>query len=131
MKPLPRHNQVTKQVIFPFVYVLAPNKSKAIYQGVLQILSQAEGIVYNPEIVITLYEPGFYNSFAKMFPQGTGLQTRYNNDTEVALNLKMLIALAFVLPENMYDAYTELITSPVYRENKAELKQFLKYYKTT
>lgn len=65
--------------------------------------------------------------------QQIGLQTRYNNDIEFAVNLRMLAALAFVPVNDVIRAYELIVSSVFWMENdendaNSEKQQYLNYF---
>ncbi|XP_046740521.1 uncharacterized protein LOC124407954 [Diprion similis] len=138
------HGMVDGKVI-PFVYVMAPSKSKRMYEKVLQCLTEAEPSLY-PEKIVIDFERSFITAVQNVFDeceiqgchfhygqciwrhvQQFGLQKRYSMDAEFALNIKMLIALAFVPCERVEHAFEALATSIYYKENHNDLENIVQY----
>ncbi|CAI6345166.1 unnamed protein product [Macrosiphum euphorbiae] len=63
--------------------------------------------------------------------QEFGLQKKYSEDPEFALQLRMLPALAFVPKDDVISSYSVLIESNYYTENEEILEQFLDYFENT
>jgi hypothetical protein len=90
------------------------------------------------------------NAFLQQFPQSTvhgcffhlsqciwrqiqqaGLQVRYSQDAEFALQLPLLPALAFVPPNDVVDAFEQLLDSQFCVENENVLLLVLNYFEDT
>lgn len=61
--------------------------------------------------------------------QKCGLQEKYASDSQYAINLRMLCALAFVPPDDV--AYDALIASKFYSEHMDLLNELLEYFERT
>ncbi|KAB0802561.1 hypothetical protein PPYR_04747 [Photinus pyralis] len=66
------------------------------------------------------FERAAINPVRGQFPEATlcGLQRRYNNDPDFALQLRQLAALAFVPEDHGIASYEELIDSEFYTDNE-------------
>ncbi|KAF0711276.1 E3 SUMO-protein ligase KIAA1586-like [Aphis craccivora] len=73
------------------------------------------------------FERGFKFPSTKEF----GLQKKYSEDPEFALQIRMLPAIAFVPKDDIISSYNVLIESNYYTENEEILEQFLDYFKNT
>ncbi|KAF0747660.1 Uncharacterized protein FWK35_00020775 [Aphis craccivora] len=60
-----------------------------------------------------------------------GLQKKYSEDPEFALQIRMLPALAFVPKDDIISSYNVLIESNYYTKNEEILEQFLDYFENT
>lgn len=107
----------------PLVYMLTPNRTKRTYERALQIVNEkCDG--FAPQHIISDFELGAINAAKSVFKsskfhvclfhfgqsiwrkiQEVGLKTRYSNDPMFALNLRKLIALAFVPANDIPDAW--------------------------
>lgn len=63
--------------------------------------------------------------------QSGGLQKLYNNNVRFALNIKMLMTLAFVPVQDVCDEFTELIQSTYFDNYEDELELFVNYFVKT
>ncbi|KAK4872511.1 hypothetical protein RN001_014540 [Aquatica leii] len=63
--------------------------------------------------------------------QEAGLQQRYNNDPDFALQLKQLAALAFVPEDHLIASYKELIDCEFYTDNENILLPVTNYFEDT
>ncbi|KAK4884135.1 hypothetical protein RN001_000406 [Aquatica leii] len=69
--------------------------------------------------------------FHQVYTIHTGLQRRYNNDPNFALQLKQLAALAFVPENHVIASYEELIGSGFYTDNDNILLLVTNYFEDT
>lgn len=100
--------------LIPLVYVLTTEKSKQAYSHVLEFLKSAKRGL-NPSVMIIDFELAYIRAFEDSFPdcsihgcyfhhtqciwrciQGNGLQHKYQNDEEFALEVRKLTAITFV-----------------------------------
>lgn len=133
----------------PLVYVLTPSRRESVYRQILKCLIDKADVHLEPEVMISDFEDGFIQAVKEVFPDvhihgcyfhftqciiravGTVHQKqRYNTDDGFALNVKMLIALAFVPPDHVVEAYNCLIASEYYHENAQYFTDLLKYFKS-
>lgn len=71
--------------------------------------------------------------------QSVGLQSIYTSDVDFALQIRMMIALAFVPPENVVDAYEELMATdffsdnglPQYEQFATNIEMLVTYFQST
>jgi hypothetical protein len=63
--------------------------------------------------------------------QNTGLAVKYHENSEFALNIKMLNALAYVSPESVITAFEDLLQTDFYKEHETILTPLLDYFKDT
>lgn len=113
----------------PAVYALLPNKKKKTYKELLQALLDLEPSL-SPDTVITDFEQAAIKAFTSVFPhaeqhgcffhfaqaifrkiQFYGLQARYEIDSNFALQMRHLSALAFVPPDYVAEAFDQLVES--------------------
>lgn len=135
--------------VLPLVYILTPNKTSRLYTKVLKKLIELKPDL-KPKTIIIDYEKSFTNAFQACFPttkirgchfhygqcmyhyvQSTGMQTRYGNNIEYSVAIRMLIAFAFVPEDDVHDAYEELINSDYFTDNQDNLKEIIKYCEAT
>lgn len=131
----------------PLVFVLLPDKRQSTFKKFLQVLKDANDSL-NPEIIVVDFEKGFINAINEIIPdanihgcnfhfgqclngniQSCGLQTRYGNDEEFSINLRMLLALAYV--HQVKKSYRILTKSGFFKTNEEELKNILEYFSKT
>lgn len=134
----------------PLVYVLTPSKKEATYERLLNCLIDISDVHLEPEVFISDFEESFINAIKKVFPNvshhgcyfhfsqcvirhvaALGLKQRYNTDDEFALNVKMLIALAFVHPDFVIRGFESVKSSDYYRDPANNLSDLVKYFKKT
>lgn len=141
----------------PLIYTLTTNKRQDTYETILKVLLDIEPKL-NPTDFTVDFEAGAMNAVNKSFPmaqvhgcyfhftsnvwkhvQSNGLQTVYNNDGDFALQIRMLIALAFVPIEHVRAAYNALMETPFYSEDgmdeyaehKEKIDALVKYFQDT
>lgn len=138
----------------PLVYILAPNKSKKTYeQAFSAIVSKVEDLM--PPHIISDFEIGAVNAAKKMFKnaeihlclfhlrksifakvQNLGLKPRYGTDAVFSLNIRQLMALAFVPAADIQDAFGELCETSFWSptdedEDSMKLQELLQYFEST
>lgn len=110
-------------LIVPLVYALACNKKQETYNFILKTLLD-QGICIKPKYVMLDFEKAAINAVKYSFPesqvhgcffhfgqnvwrhiQSLGLQTQYKKCPVFAMNLKYLLALAFVPVEKVFEAF--------------------------
>ncbi|XP_024875569.1 uncharacterized protein LOC112456975 [Temnothorax curvispinosus] len=135
--------------LLPLVYILAPNKSEKLYSSALSVIKRHQPNL-KPKRVMVDYERAFIVAFRSKFTdcaisgclfhfsqciwrhvQSCGLQYNYNSDLRFCLNIKMLMALAFVPVHDVLEAYDELIVSPFFEENEDALNELIRYFERT
>lgn len=133
----------------PLVYILAPDKSEKTY---LEVLKQLKILNKNlkPKWLMMDFELAFINAFRAKFSktaisgclfhfgqclwrriQSCGLQRKYNTDPQFSLNIKKLMALAFVPEDDVIFAYDALINSDYFDDHEHELSPLLEYFEET
>jgi len=133
--------------VIPAVYVLMNERSTNAYVRVLTELKNIRPDL-NPSTVMTDFEQAALLAFRKIFPnveqQGclfhlsqciwrrlsqTGdLQTRDTSDSQFALEIRQLAALAFVPVDQVVAAFEALQDSQFYIDNEAEIRDLLSYF---
>lgn len=68
--------------------------------------------------------------------QNVGLQTVYAEDEDFAFNLRLLVALAFLPPNDIVNAFEELLTTDFFNEDvdseySAEIQNLVTYFQST
>lgn len=133
----------------PLVYMLAPDKSKSLYLKFLKVLRNAIPN-FSPDRLMMDFEIGFIEAFKQVFHgakvsgcnfhfcqsvwrhiQFCGLETRYNTDIEFSRNIRMLMALAFVPPEDVTAAFDKLMSTDYYDRNSDILEDIVAYFEST
>lgn len=133
----------------PLVYVLLSNKRQQTYDELFKELLELETNI-NPTDVTIDFEKAAINAIKDNFPladihgchfhfsqniwrhiQSIGLQKRYNEDEDFALQLRLLIALAFVPEDDVTKAYDELISTEFYASNDDQIEKLLDYVQLT
>lgn len=133
----------------PLVYVLLSDKMEKSYHEVLHTLLALEPAI-NPTDVMVDFELAAINAIRGNFPlaevhgchfhfsqsiwrhiQGVGLQTKYNDDEDFALQLRHLIALAFVPEDSVLQAYEELMETEFFKSGDEKIDALLEYFQST
>lgn len=135
----------------PLVYVLTTNRKQSTYADIFTKLLEFEPSI-KPKRAMVDFEMASINAFNKTFEgitvsgcffhleknmwkhiQQIGLQMRYNNDSEFAVSLRMLAALAFLPVDDVIRAYESIVSSDFWADNdeidaNSEKQQFLNYF---
>lgn len=126
-----------------------PNKNEHTYSKVLSVLKDhLPGV--NVKRMMVDFECSFINSFKMCFPgvdvsgcffhhsqclwrhvESSHLQKQYNTDVRFALNIRMLMATAFVPRKDVCVAFEELVQSNYYVENEVVLEPVVTYFEST
>lgn len=135
--------------LIPLVYVITTHRDKETYKKVLEQLSETmPGL--KPSKLIVDFDLAFIYAFEEFFAecdihgcyfhwtqciwrkiQNLHMQQKYQNDEDFSFQIKKLLALAFVKPEDVIKFYEELIESEYYVTNEDYLKPLLNYFETT
>ena len=118
---------VVGERIIPFVYALLPSATQETYNRLISQLKNANSNL-SPASIMTDFELSAVNAFKHHFPeskpkgcffhfcqslwrniQGNGLQHRYENDKEFAIQLRMVAALAFVPVSDVVSSFEQLL----------------------
>ncbi|XP_057324655.1 uncharacterized protein LOC130667181 [Microplitis mediator] len=127
----------------PLVHILASNKSKHTYCSFLRVLKKCLPN-FSPARIMVDFEIGFIESFKEISSstkisgcnfhfsqsvwrriQSSGLQSKYNTDLEFALNMRLLLALAFVPADDVISAYEEAVSSDYFDRHSDILDELL------
>lgn len=135
----------------PLVYILTTNRKESTYAEIFAKLLEIEPHI-KPARAMIDFELAAINAINMMFEgitvsgcffhleknmwrhvQQFGLQTRYNNDSEFAVNLRMLAALAFVPVVDVIRAYEAIVSSDFWSDDatkdaNSEKQMFLNYF---
>lgn len=136
-------------IVLPLVYTFLGDKSKESYRAVLGELKRLQPDL-NPQRIMTDFEKSSILACQEVFPQAQikgclfhfrqclsrhiqqcSLRLAYGEDAELAHNVKMLYALAFVPPNKVISAFERLIRSPYYKENEERLSSLIEYFEKT
>nr|AGQ20118.1 AsIV-cont00009-ORF1 [Apophua simplicipes ichnovirus] len=134
--------------VIPLVYTFLPNKSKEIYRAVLLELQRLRPEM-EPRRIMIDFEMASIRAFQEIFPNAQvkgcyfhlrqsfirhiqlgKLNTLYTDD-EFALQIKKIIALTFVPPEDVFSTFQKLKKSTFYVKNIELLSGLLEYAETT
>ena len=134
--------------IFPCVYALLPNKPEATYTRFFRELFNRINN-QNPTDVLVDFERGainaiqainnqvdvkgcFYHLSSNIWKhiQNLGLQQRYNDDQEFAVNLRMLCALAFLPPAHVIQGFDDL-ADHIRQNYNQDVDELLDYFEDT
>ncbi|XP_057335060.1 uncharacterized protein LOC130673861 [Microplitis mediator] len=132
--------------MIPLIYILLPDKNEQTYINVLTLLKNRMPNL-NPRCIMIDFEKAFINAFKLVFPQSEvrgclfhynqvvwrklqslGMQGSYNSDVRFALNIRMLLALAFVPIHDVGNAFSKLVESQFFVDNEVELRRLLDYF---
>ncbi|XP_022171031.1 uncharacterized protein LOC111034225 [Myzus persicae] len=135
--------------VVPAVYILLPNKKEDTYKRMFLALIFLKPQL-NPKSMMFDFEKAAMNASKYVFPsinikgcffhltqsiwrhvQSNGLQVRYTNDSNFALELRKLAALAYVPENNVISAFESLLDSEFYRENEESLSGLINYFEDT
>ena len=117
----------SKKMTFPFVYILMTSRSEASYTKVFSAIfniARDNGFLLEPSCIMTDFEMAAINASKKVFSplahkcclfhlsqsvwrnvQAKSLVERYTNDDFFALNVKMMVSMAFLEPSEIYLAF--------------------------
>jgi MULE transposase domain len=115
--------------VFPVLYALLPDKTQQTYVRMFDAITSTWPHL-NPTSISTDFEMAALNAINSVFPDAAtfgclfhlsknmkkkltneGLMQMYNNDCEFALKARMIVALAFVPPDSVEQAFDELSDS--------------------
>ncbi|KAL0859457.1 hypothetical protein ABMA27_010627 [Loxostege sticticalis] len=136
--------------IVPLVYCFLVDKTEETYMVVFrELLAYAEELEYNlsPQHIITDFETAVINVVKIYFPeanhsgclfhlaqnlwrkiQNSGLSSRYGNDSDFSLKLRHIVALAYLKPEEISEAFEELKNNVLPEEAHCITEWFEVYY---
>lgn len=133
----------------PLVFALLPNKTKSMYNKFLSVLKNNQENL-NPNTIITDFEQAFISAAGEIFVQSNlhgcnfhlgqsmyrhlqseGLVTLYGNDLEFSQCIRMLLALAYVPPDDVRRTYKLLIKSELFVGYKEQLGKIIEYFERT
>ena len=116
-----------KDTMFPRLFALLPNKNESTYDKFFTALSNLIPLS-SPSVIVTDFEKAIHNAVRRAYPsvsvQGChfhlgqalyrkistlGFRERYNTDPSFSLKIRKLTALAFLPPNDVIEAYEDLI----------------------
>ena len=129
----------------PLVFGILPNKSRAVYDNFLAAVEEITENDLQPQTIITDFEMAAIQVAGDAFPnasrrgcffhltkniyrrvQSAGLQERYENEPDLAMQCRMIAALAFVPPKDVVASFEALSD-----HLPAELDPVLDYFEDT
>jgi len=135
--------------VIPSIFALLPNKTETTYvsfYNALQTLNES----LNPKSIMVDFEKAAINAIQSVFTntsvrgcffhlsqsiwrhlQNLGFQKRYMEDSEFALQIRMMAALSFVPEEDVKNAWNELLDSEFYSLNEEILTPLTNYFEDT
>lgn len=143
-------NIIINGSMIPIIYALMSTRNRHSYDFLFNfILSKIEN--NSPSTITIDFEKAAIASIQRVFPSANihgcffhfnqsiwkkiqsfpSILQQYNLDEAFKLNLRMLVALAFVPLENVVPAYFHLLSTAFYTENAANLEEFLNYFSHT
>lgn len=132
--------------VFPALYILMCRKKEDTYSEMLrEIKSLRPGL--NPAYFLIDFEKAAISAFRKEFShalvkgcffhftqsiyrkvQEVGLQSKYADDPEFAVRVRMLNALAFVPVNDVITKFEELQETEYYKDHEEELSPLINYF---
>lgn len=136
--------------VIPTVYALLPNKSQCSYKTLMTQLKSLNNNL-KPTSIMTDFERSAINSFKEAFPRSIqrgcffhlsqclwrkiqqieGMQEKYKTDADFALQVKQLVALAFVPECDVIKAFESLLDSEYFLTNESVLQPLIDYFEDT
>ena len=135
--------------VFPSIFALLPNKTETTYVNFYNALKTLNESL-NPNSIMVDFEKAAINAIQSVFTntsvrgcffhlsqsiwrrlQNVGFQKRYMEDSEFALQIRMMAALSFVPEEDVENAWNELLDSEFYSLNKEILTPLTNYFEDT
>lgn len=133
--------------VLPSVFVLMTERNTNAYTRVLMELKRLQPLL-NPASIMTDFEHAALTAWSSVFPDAVqrgclfhlcqciwrkvqqipGLQLRYTEDPEMALQIRQLAALAFVPVQDVVRAFDELMESAFFTENEDALRDLTVYF---
>jgi len=135
---------------FPLVYCLTPNRTTPTYVRMLTALKNLCPELA-PKMIMSDFEKASVNAFQEVFPGSENkgcffhlsqcfyrhvqklpeVLHRYSTDSDFCLQLRFLIALAFVPPEDVAATFEHLMRIPFFTDNEELLQEFTTYFEST
>ena len=134
--------------IFPCIFALLPNKTEITYRRLMDAISNLTN-GRAPDDILIDFERGALNAINEVFPdtnvkgcffhlcsnvwkhvQAAGLQVRYLEEPEFALQLRMLTALAFLPPQNVTAGFVS-VCNEIRRNFGDAAEELLAYFEDT
>lgn len=134
--------------VIPSVYALLPDKKEETYKRFFRAVKSINPNV-NPNSVMMDYEKAAMNAIKCEFPnviingcffhlsqcvwrhiQEIGLSKKYKEDSEFALHVRMLPALAFVPQEDVIESFETLIETNYFSTNEELLTPLIDYFES-
>lgn len=138
----------------PLLYILCCNKNQATYEEIFRNILRLEPDIKPTNIMID-FERASINAIVTFFDssqlngcffhftqsvwrqiQSAGLQSKYSSDSSFAHNFRMVLALAFVPPEDVVEAFEQITSTEFWLDNEEsefndEKQAFLNYFEAT
>ncbi|XP_022169656.1 uncharacterized protein LOC111033288 [Myzus persicae] len=133
--------------VVPTAYILLPNKKEETYKRMFLALKTLNPQL-SPKSIMFDFEKGAMNAAKCIFPsvdikgcffhlcqsiwrhiQSSGLQSKYSNDSDFALNLRKLAALAYIPENDVVSAFETLVESQFYQQEM--LSNLIDYFEDT
>ncbi|XP_025407409.1 uncharacterized protein LOC112681362 [Sipha flava] len=135
--------------VFPLVFPLLPNKMESTYCRLFEALKSIKTGLSSETIMVD-FEKAAMNAISKYFPgtkirgcffhftqsvwrhvQQTGLQQQYIEDSEFALQIRMMTALSFVPLYDVEQAFNDLMDTNYYTTHEELLTPLTNYFEDT
>ncbi|XP_060882085.1 uncharacterized protein LOC132953747 [Metopolophium dirhodum] len=131
------------------IFALLPNKTETTYVNFYNALKTLNESL-NPKSIMVDFEKAAINAIQSVFTntsvrgcffhlsqsiwrrlQNLGFQKRYMEDSEFALQIRMMAALSFVPEQDVENAWNELLDSEFYSLNEEILTPLTNYFEDT
>ncbi|KAG8180604.1 hypothetical protein JTE90_018222 [Oedothorax gibbosus] len=125
---------IVKNENVPVLFALLPSKSEAIYKKLFNAIKSLNPQL-NPQTILLDFERAAMNAFLASFPtasvrgcffhfsqaiwrkiQAIGLQAKYANDGDFALEIRQLAAMAFLPPQDVISSFEMLMDTDFFQE---------------
>jgi hypothetical protein len=138
------------KTVFPLVYVLTPRKDTATYSRIFKELLKLESGLA-PEVIMSDFELASLNAFKDVFPaaeqkgcffhfaqafhrqiqQHSEIFQLYNENADFRLQLRFLVALAFIPPDDVIVTFGLILETEFFMLHEEKLTPLVKYFETT
>jgi MULE transposase-like protein/FLYWCH-type zinc finger protein len=134
-------------VTFPLIYCLLPRRDAVTYRRMIKTIKDAAPNL-NPKCLMGDFELASLNAFSDEFPQAEKkacffhyaqclfrniqqhekVYERYSTIPEFAFELRKLVALAFIPPQDVIATFDQLMDQDFFQENEEILLDFIQYF---
>ncbi|XP_025406892.1 uncharacterized protein LOC112680884 [Sipha flava] len=147
---LPAVDSLKELIIPPEFTTTLVGKPFLLYDSYSQNQEIPRILIFSTTENLDMMEQAAINTVKKVFPQteingcffhfcqsiwrhiqNTGFAVKYHENSDFALNIKMLNALAYVPPESVITAFEDLLQTDFYKEHETILTPLLDYFEDT